>query len=250
MLRLVRWGSLGILVLVAMAATSRVVFAANDPTLKSAHYQFENSDLGGGGISSSSSPSYQTVLSTQDAAIGHSGSTNYQNEAGSQTTGDPALTFTVNGSGASFGSFSPTQAATATSTFSVSDYTSYGYIVIITGTPPTYGTHTITPMGTDADGGPQASSPGVDQFGVNVVKNTSPTNFGADPDHGQFGIGNAATNYDTDGKFRYVDGDTIAVGPKSSGVTTYTISYLVNVNSLTPGGEYQSDLSLICIATY
>ena len=221
-----------------------------DAPLQSPHYQLEESTLGSGGLIQSTSPSYQSVESVGGAAIGNTGSTNYQVEGGSQTTADPALTFTVNNGTASFGFFSPTAAATATSTFSVSDYTSYGYVVDILGSPPSNEGHTITPMGTDADGGPQASQTGTNQFGINLVANTAPSAFGANPDHGQFGVGSAATNYNTPNKFRFVDGETIATGPKSSGITTYTISYLVNVDGLMPGGHYTSDLSLICIATY
>ena len=72
----------------------------------------------------------------------------------------------------------------------------------------------------------------------------------ANPDHGQFGFGSAATNYDTPNFYRYVDGATIASAPKSSGVTIYTLTYLVNVGSLTPGGIYSSNQTLIVIGTY
>jgi hypothetical protein len=105
-------------------------------------------------------------------------------------------------------------------------------------------------MGTDALGGPQTSSPGIEQFGVNLVANTSPTSAGANPAQSIFGVGEAATNYDTPNSYRYVSGDTIAFAPKSSGVTTFTITYLVNVGALTPGGQYTSAQQLICVATY
>jgi hypothetical protein len=44
--------------------------------------------------------------------------------------------------------------------------------------------------------------------------------------------------------------ETIATAPKSSGVTTFTITYVLNVRSLTPGGQYTSSQQLVCIATY
>ncbi len=239
---LVRWAS--VVSVVATVAYCGSIASA-DTVLQSPGYKFEYTDLGGGGLNLSSSPNYQSVLSTTDAAIGASSSSNYQSASGSQTTGDPSLSFTVDTGTSSFGIFSPTTAATATSTFSVSDYTSYGYAVQIIGNPLTNQGTQITPMATT-----DISRPGENQFGINLVANTSPATFGANPNHGQFGVGSAAANYATPNKFRYVSGETIAIGPKSSGVTTYTISYMVNVNSLMPGGEYATNLALVCIATY
>lgn len=211
----------------------------------SPHYEFVESSLGNNSMLGSSSSNYTLSESVGTTAIGNSGSSNYQINAGTPTTADPSLSVIINNSAPSFGSFSPTATATTTSTFQVLDYTSYGYSVVITGTPPTNGTHTIAPMA--ITGAPQT---GVDQFGINLVANTIPTTFGANPDHGQFGIGSATTNYGSANQFRYVSGESIASAPKSSGLTTYTISYIVNVNSLTPGGQYTSNQTLICIATY
>ena len=201
-------------------------------------------------MTGSSSPSYVLGASVGDVGVGNSTSGNYQVNGGSVTTADPSLTFSVGGGNQNFGAFSPTSTATATATFQVTDYTSYGYVVEVTGDPPSYRNHTLPAMGTDALGGPQSPSTGIEQFGMNVVANTAPKSFGANPDHGQFGFGSAATNYATPNKYRYVDGEIIASAPKSSGTTTYTISYIVNVNSLTPGGDYKSNQVLICIATY
>lgn len=213
--------------------------------LVSPHYEFQDTDIGNGGLGISNSTNYQTNLSVGDSGIGNSSSSSYQFEAGANTTPDPALTVEVTSPTGNFGAFSPTVAATATTQFSVIDYTSYGYAVQITGNPPTNGTHTISAMPSAA-----VSDPGHEQFGVNLVSNTSPTSFGISPNNGQFGFGAAATNYNTTNEYRYVNGDTIADAPKSSGQTTYTISYIVNVSTLTPGGQYSSGQSIICTATY
>lgn len=236
---------------VIVASISLVVATTGADPLKSAHYQLDESTLGSGGLVQSNSGSYQSVESISDAAVGHSGSTNFQVEAGSQTTGDPALSVVIDSGGGNFGAFTPTAAATATSTFSVTDYTSYGYIVEIVGDPPSNGHHTIPAMST-----PGPSTPGTEQFGINLVKNAnfcgSGCNVGADPDYGQFGAIEAkpTANYNTAGTFYYSDGDTIVESPKSSGTVTYTITYLINVESLTPGGQYSSHQSIICIAMY
>lgn len=215
-----------------------------DP-LKSTHYEFEESTLGGTSLIGSQSPNYQASGSGAILGLGNSASSNYQISAGGTTTGDPSLAFAITSASPSFGSFSPSTAATATATFQVIDYTSYGYIVQVIGTPPSNGGHTIAAMSTT---GP--SQAGVEQFGLNLVANTSPISLGANPDHGQFGIGSAAAGYDTPDNYRYVSGETIASAPKSSGQTTYTISYIVNVTSLTPGGQYEGNQTLICTGMF
>lgn len=213
-------------------------------TLASPHYKFDESDIGGGGLVQSDSAHFSVHSSLGANTIGDMKGTAYQMQVGPKTTADPALAFVVN-SASQFGTFSPSLTSTAVSTFTVLNYTSYGYIVQITGTPPTNSGHTLTAMTT---AGP--AQIGIEQFGINLTANTSPQAFGADPDHGQFGFGNASPNYKTPNEFRYASGDTIAIGPKSSGITTYTISYVANVGSLTPGGQYTSKHELVCTATF
>jgi hypothetical protein len=224
-------------------------FCILEPTyasaLQSSNYRFNESVVGGGGLTQENSANYQAGEFLGDLAIGNSTSTNYQINSGYDTTSDPALTFIVDTSSLSFGSFSPSTTAVTSSTFEVIDYTSYGYIVQILGTPPTNGAHVINAM---VSTGP--SQAGVEQFGINLVANISPVTFGANPNNGSFGFGTAATNYNTANQYRYVSGETIASGPKSSGNTIYTLSYLVNVTSTTLGGQYTSNQTLICIGTY
>ena len=213
--------------------------------LQSTHYQFNETSLGGIGTAKTSSANFQAATSGGILGFGNSAGITTQTNAGHETTDDPSLSFGVNMSSVSFGSFSAGVTATTTSTFEVSNYTSYGYIVQTVGTPPTNGLHTIDAMTTT---GP--SQAGVEQFGINLVANTSPVSFGANPDHGQFGFGDPSSDYGTANNYRFVNGETIAIGPKTSGVTMYTISYIVNVTTLTPGGNYTGAQTLICTATY
>ncbi|HVU59382.1 MAG TPA: hypothetical protein VHC98_00900 [Candidatus Saccharimonadales bacterium] len=228
-----------------------VASASADEPLRSAHFQIDESVVGGSGLTQESSPNYQAGEVIGDIGIGNSASSGYQVSAGYDTTGNPALTFVVDGADTSFGGFSPSAAATATATFTVIDYTSYGYVIQVVGDPPSNGSHTISAMATTG-----ASVPGTEQFGMNVVKNTnfcgSGCDVGANPDYGQFGATSAGptANYDTPNMFRYVSGETIVQSPKSSGAITYTISYIINVTSLTPGGHYGSNQFLICTGTY
>lgn len=232
------------LVLATILCASTTIGVAYADVEVSPNYEFVNTDLGGGGLVPSSSPNYQSALSVGDAAVGGSSSTHYQLAAGSQTTADPYLSVSITQGSGSFGLFTPTAASVTTTQFAVEDYTSYGYAVQIEGSPPSYGGHVITAMATNG-----TSSPGTNQFGINLVANTSPV-VGANPNNGQFGQGLAATNYNTPNSFRYVSGETIATAPKSSGLTIYTISYLVNIASLMPGGQYVSNQQIVCTATY
>ncbi len=214
-------------------------------TLQSNSYKFDESTLGQGGLPNSASTNYQGSGSTGDLGVGTSASANYGLQGGSQTTSDPALSFSVNSSSVSFPTFSAAAAVMATTTFSVTNYTSYGYIVLVSGSPPTYSGHAISAMATTG-----TSSPGFEQYGINLVANTSPQSIGANPNQGQFGFGVAATNYNTANNYRYVDGETIASAPKSSGQTVFTVSYLVNVGALTPGGTYSTNQTFIVVGTY
>lgn len=215
----------------------------------STNYRFDESSIGTNSLLDSSSTNYRATTGAGDTAAGFSASSNFQTQAGSNTTPAPNLTFSINSGAAALGSFTPSIASTTTTSFSVINYTSFGYVVQLAGKAPTYGTNEIDPMTANA-----ASQPGIEQFGINLVANTSPVSFGANPNNGtapnDFGFGQAAPNYSTPNQFRYVSGETIAQAPKSSGKTDYTISYLANVATLTQGGAYSSNQTLIVTGTY
>src|SRR5215216_5640658 len=99
---------LAVLVYCTASCLTTVVYAQ---TLQSPSYKFEESNLGGGGSIQSNSANFQSRSSISDTAVGNSASTNFQTEAGSTTTNDPALTFIINTGSINFGSFS---ASTAT----------------------------------------------------------------------------------------------------------------------------------------
>lgn len=230
-----------ILLLCAFSSTS-LVFAE---TQQSSNYKFDESSVGSGGLVESSSANYKASDATGDLVVGETSSGNYQVNTGSKTTNDPTLSFIINGTSTDFGNFTPTAATTATATFSVKNYTSWGYVVQVVGESPSNGTHQIPAMTTTGD-----SIVGKEQFGINLAANTLPMSVGANPINGQFGFGAASANYANSNKYRYVSGETIASATKSSGVTNYTISYLINVGDLTPGGKYSSNQTLIVTGTY
>lgn len=218
---------------------------------QSPNYQIDESFIGPGGTLESGSTNYLTAPGGQSigntGGAGDSGSANFQAQSGATTTNDPSLACITNTSSVNFGALSSSVVATATATFSVLNYTSFGYVVQTVGTPPSSGSHTLANMASNA-----ASTPGTEQFGINLVDNTSP-NIGADPAQipsSSFSYGEAANNYDTPDSFRYVQGETIALAPKTSGQTDYTISYIVNIATTTPGGSYTGSQVLVCTGTY
>jgi hypothetical protein len=231
--------------LVAASFVALGTHTVHAETLSSNSYRFEESIIGSGGVMESSSANYRATDVLGDVAIGSAASTNFQVHAGSKTSPDPALTVKINTSSTSFGSFSATSPSMATSSFSVLNYTAFGYVVQIEGDPPKKGNRTIPALANE-----ESSQVGTEQFGMNLVANTSPQSIGSNPDQGQFGFGEAHTDYATPNKFRYRNGDVIASAPKSSGETNFTISYLVNVAPLTEGGSYRTNQTIIVIGTY
>lgn len=221
------------------------VCAVSVSALQSTNYILDESAIGTGNMLESSSTNFKAMDGISDLAVGNAASSNYQVEAGSKTTPDPYLAFSVTSGTIGFGTLSSSTTATATASFSVLNYTSHGYIVQLYGSDLANDSHTIPSMNI---AGP--SQIGIEQFGVNLVANTSPVSFWANPDNGQFGFGAVETDYATANQFRFVSGDTIVHSPKSSGTTNYTISYIVNVASLTPGGKYTTGQTLIVTGTY
>lgn len=217
----------------------------NVSALQSSNYRFDETAIGTNSLLDSSSTNFQVNSAVGDLSVGNATSANFQVESGTQTSADPTLSFAILSSSANFGAFSATTATVATTSFSVKNYTSYGYVVHIEGAPPTNGSHVISPLSTTS-----TSSAGAEQFGINLVANTSPVSVGANPDNGSFGFGQVAAAYGTPNQYRFVNGEIIAQAPKSSGETIYTISYLINVTALTPGGRYDSNQTIIVTGTY
>ncbi len=216
--------------------------------MSSSGYRIDESYLGPGGTVESTSTSYKFGGTLGDTGVGESSSSTYRAQSGFNTTNDPRLSVVVNTSSINFGQLSAAAATTATATFSVLNYTAYGYSVFTIGSPPSNGGYTLTGMASAAP-----SSPGTEQYGINLKANTSPVTFGADPAQvpsSSFSYGTASTGYNTANNFKYVAGEKIAEATQTSGQTDYTISYIVNVSNTTPGGSYSGSQSLVVVGTY
>lgn len=243
--------------------------AAADPSFSSTNYKVVESEVGSAGSLNGSSTNFQFDPSVSDggstlgeSAGGKAASTNFQSNAGFNTSGQPGLTAIVSTSSVNFGVLTSGTSSTATASFSVINYTSYGYVVTISGTPPTYMSHPLTALVTDT-----APNGSTEQFGINLRANTSPASFGTDPvqvpsgpptfGYGVAGDGSlGGTTYGVDrpytvpNNFRFGAGEVIASAPKSTGQTSYTISFQASISPTTPGGHYQSNLAIVVTGTY
>ena len=214
----------------------------------SPNYRLEETFFGTGGELDASSPNYRAQQSVGENTTGNTGSTNFQANAGFNTKEEPYLEVSTTGGATDLGDLSPSAASVTTSTFYVRAYLASGYSVLIVSNPPTYGTEQINSLSSQT-----ASSAGTEQFGINLAVNTSPASFGAIPSQSPdstFGFGYATSNYDDANLYQYIKGDTIARSDKSSGRTNYTISYLYNISTLSPAGEYIFTQDLVVVATY
>jgi hypothetical protein len=228
-------------------------YAANP---KSANYEVNEVQFGSGGLLNGSSTNYSAQESLGNTGGGHLTSSHYQAYSGFLTPNVPFLSMTVGTTNANLGTLNSATASTGTGTFSVEAYVDSGYVVESVNNPPTQEDgHQMKDM-TSAT----TSSPGTEQFGINLVQNlttcanAAPANFGANPvqePSNSYATGVAATGYNTCGLFKYNPGDTIAESTTSGwGDTNYTISYLLNINPYTAAGSYTLTENLVAVATF
>lgn len=214
-------------------------------------YSVDEVYMGPGGTNDFSSTNFTGRATVGDTALSESGegvtsSTANQVIGGNTTSTDPVLEVNVPDTTINMGVFNPNGPSTGSTSFSVRTYLSSGYVVYTVGSPPT----TTGGAVIDAMSSGGTSTPGIEQFGINLAYNTSPR-VGEAPAQQPFGAGFVANNYSTPNNFRYNSGDMIAQSNSSSGITTYTISYLINVHPVyTPAGEYVFTQSIIVTSKF
>ncbi|HEU4914661.1 MAG TPA: hypothetical protein VFT16_04655 [Candidatus Saccharimonadales bacterium] len=215
----------------------------------SANYKVEESFFGTGGELDAGSANYKAKQSAGEMTVGNAASANYQFQGGFNTTDAPLLEVAVNGGIYDMGNLDISATGAVTASFTVRNYLSSGYVVRLNGTPPTdpISGHVLAALST-----PSSSVPGTEQFGVNLADNGNPdigSNPAQVPDN-TYSFGTAIAGYDTSNLFKFVDGDTIAMSPKSSGQTNYALSIIANVARSTPSGQYGGHLDLQVIPTF
>jgi hypothetical protein len=146
------------------------------------------------------------------------------------------------GSSVSLGSLTPSTTGSGTSQIGAATNAGSGYAVTVTGTTLTSGGNTITALAS-----PTASTQGTEQFGMNLVANTTPA-VGQAPDGS--GTATAASGYGTANSFKFVSGDTVASKVSSDDFRRFTVAYVANVANTTEPGAYQTALTYVCTATF
>ncbi len=210
----------------------------------STNYQMVETDFTAGSSSGSCSGEYCTRVS-----IG--GSTDRESTASFEdevpVDSEPRLEVIVDGGESSLGGLTTEATAHKTTTVRIRTHLSDGYTLQILGDPPKFNDYTLKAL--DA---PTESRPGTEQFGLNIVANTSP-NVGLDPSPVDikgdiFDI--SGDDYLTPNLFKYISGDVVARTLVESGQVDYTISMIVNVSNMTPAGHYSSDFSAVVTPIY
>ena len=221
---------------------------------KSNHYMVTETQIGAGSALKECSTSYCGKISVGDTTVGRASSANYSAQFGFNTSDVPLLEVMAIGGTQDMGVLDDTTTGTAVSTIKVRNYLSDGYVLQITGTPPSQGVHHLNALTT-----PTTSHQGAEQFGINLANNSAP-NIGADPvqvPSGTFSFGTTGCDdmvttcdYGTPDLFKYVDGDVVAHSAKSSGETDYTMSMIINVSNVTPGGHYSGTFSAVAVPVF
>lgn len=235
-----------------------VVVCLLQPTLhaqtsSSSNYKVNEYQFGSGGELENSSTNFKAQTNIGALGIGRSSSTNYDIEAGFLTPNEPFLELFVNSSTIDLGNLTTSSTGSGSGTFWVRTYLSGAYIVQTMSQPPTSEGGAVINAKTVLG----APILGTEEFGINLVDNTSP-NVGANllnvPD-GTFADGAVAAGYNTVDQFKYGVGDVIAssaatAGNQAVGRTDYTISYIANISSITEAGSYTMRHDIVAVATF
>lgn len=209
------------------------------------NYQATETQFSSGSALESCSDEYCARASIGDGGAGSSNTITAN--FGAVTPDEPLLEVVVTPGESNLGVLTTEQTATKETTVQIRNYLSEGYTLQVIGDPPKYGDHALATSDT-----PEASDPGTEQFGINVVANTTPT-VGKNPvqvPSGEFSFGAATEDYATPNRFMYASGDVIARSTMSSGRTDYTISMVINISNRTPAGHFSGDFAAVVIPLY
>lgn len=221
---------------------------ADTAKTSSSNYQLSEIFFGSGGSLNECSTNFCTKTSAGETTIGNSSSSNYQVHAGFNTNRDPYIQLVTNDTSTNLGYINTKSTATATAKFSVETYLAHGYEVITASPPPSDGGYFLNSYST-----PTAPQPGTEGFGMNLVANTSPASFGSNPTYtpdSTYSFGIVDSSYDQPNLFMYHQGGIIALSNQSTSFTNYTISYVFDISSVTPAGNYTFNDVLVATGTY
>lgn len=139
------------------------------------------------------------------------------------------------------GELSKTSPNTATSQYSGATNDPGGFSTFLAGTTMASGTFVIPPLTI-----PSSSLPGVSQFGINLVANSSPA---VGQNRVGSGSSSAKPSYNIPNKYKF-DNEIISASPLPTNFDIFTVSYLVNVSGGQMPGVYSATLTYIASAAF
>lgn len=159
---------------------------------------------------------------------------------------DPSISFSLGSNSVNLGTLTSSATGTGSHTFSVGTNGAGGFAVTYNGATLTKGSDTILEIG----GTPATSSTGVEQFGINLRSNTTPS-VGANVTTNS-GTCSYASDYGTANEFAYEVSGSIPLANSSSAPADceYTVSYIANISSATESGVYSTTITYIATGTF
>ena len=215
--------------------------------MSSNNYKVNEAQFGSGSSLNDCSANYCAKTSVGDLTNGSAASTNYSAQLGFNTSDEPMLEITTSAGLRNLGVLNTSETASTSYEIGVRSYLSKGYVMQITGSPPKNNGRVLTRLISQS-----TVQPGTEQFGINLADNSTP-DVGAGPiqmPDGTFSFGTVASDYTDPNLFKYLDGDIVASTETSSGLTTFTMSMILNISDTTPGGKYVGSLSAVVTPTY
>lgn len=236
------WVLVGVIMAIFGCAQLLPNFAAAT-TSRSENFEASETEFGTGSALNTCSGSYCAQATIGSLTEGDSESPAFTASFSTPTEdSEPSLEVMIEPGQSFLGVMSVDSTVYRTMKLHVRSYLAGGYQVQITGTPPRYENYTL-----QAPSAAIASTPGSEQFALNVVKNTTPS-VGEDI---EFSFSEEEQEdvimppYRTPDLFAYRSGDVIARTVSESSQARFTISMIVNVAGSTPAGHYSGDFSAI-----
>ena len=213
------------------------------------NFQIESDVISGGGIETGSSANFQLQDTIGEAIIRSATSTsdNFGTKAGfRELYADQFVTLTAGAATVNLGTLSDSSTESASHTLVVQSNASQGMILTAAGDTLTSGANTITAIGDTA----AAASVGSEQFGINLVANTTPS-IGANLS-GTSPIISVADQYNTADLFAFDDGGSQVVATSTAPIneTTLTVSYIANITDTTEAGTYSTTITYSATASF
>ncbi len=226
------WSFVGVALVAALFVAASLSGQKVLAQSSSNNYQIVESQFGNASSNESCSEGYCATVSIGNESQTSSASTP---EFGPANYSEPLLEMVVIPGESNLGDLTTETTGSKVMQVKIRNYLTGGYRLQILGDAPKYGTRQLAAMSSPAN-----SRPGTEQFGINVVANTTPS-IGANPTvqpGGSDATGLVMANYKIQNKFMYVSGQTIAETTTNTGGADYTVTMVVNISNSTPAGRY------------